>query len=81
MNLDDVWRKNAACIDRPELFFPADGERVAPARRICADCPVKKPCLDFAMRTRPEFGVWAGYTANELLGLRRAARRRERLAS
>jgi WhiB family redox-sensing transcriptional regulator len=44
----------------PETFFPSDGAGVGIARRICADCPVKQPCLDYALDNHIEHGVWGG---------------------
>jgi WhiB family redox-sensing transcriptional regulator len=44
----------------PNTFFPSDGLGVAIARRICAHCPVKEPCLDYAMDNHIEHGVWGG---------------------
>jgi hypothetical protein len=43
------------------------------ARRICADCPVKEPCLEYALYNRIEHGVWGGASERER---RRIARRR-----
>lgn len=34
-----------------------------PARRLCAVCPVRRECLDFAMRIEPaqsRHGIWGG---------------------
>jgi WhiB family redox-sensing transcriptional regulator len=40
-------------------------DEVARARRICNACPVQMECLDFAIRTREEFGIWGGSTAGQ----------------
>ncbi|MGH9067479.1 MAG: WhiB family transcriptional regulator, partial [Acidimicrobiales bacterium] len=32
----------------PSMFVPSDGVGVEAARRICADCPVRGPCLEYA---------------------------------
>lgn len=80
--VDVDWRRKAACrtID-PNLFFPsgfADPSAVADramAKALCSTCPCKQPCLDFAMETRQEFGVWGGLDEQERLALRRARRR------
>ncbi len=42
---------------------------------MCAACPVRGPCLAYALRTRPAAGVWAGFTAEEITGLIVAAAR------
>lgn len=76
-----IYAAPRACQDRPELFFGPDGDdlepdadraaRVAVAREVCAGCPVRLACLAYALRTVPEFGVWAGLDAEagEIAGL------------
>jgi WhiB family transcriptional regulator, redox-sensing transcriptional regulator len=56
----------------PELFYAEGGAAVAKAKGVCASCPLRPKCLDWAI-AREEFGVWGGTTARE-----RAAIRRER---
>jgi WhiB family transcriptional regulator, redox-sensing transcriptional regulator len=64
------WQQLAACaapgID-PELFFPAKGGSARPAKRICARCPVKAPCLAEALTLPPaqDAGVRGGLTPQE----------------
>ena len=74
------WRSEAACGQLPkDLFFPpgnsdvtrADEER---AKEVCAVCPVRSQCLEFALENDERFGVWGGTTPNE----RRALVARER---
>ena len=78
------WRMAGACLTAdPELFFPiAEGtitkKQVAQAQRICADCPVRQQCLDFAMRTREPAGIWGGTTEAERQALRSAVNVRQR---
>ncbi|MGI9032264.1 MAG: WhiB family transcriptional regulator [Acidimicrobiales bacterium] len=57
----------------PSLFFPSDGVGVEVARRVCAGCPVKEPCLEYALRNGIDHGVWGGASERER---RRIARRR-----
>ena len=83
--LDD-WRKAAACRDADtSIFFPATDEDAGPARAICAECPVQQACLDFALHTRQDDGVWGGLTETERRRLRRkrqeAARAERRAAA
>jgi WhiB family transcriptional regulator, redox-sensing transcriptional regulator len=70
------WSSRAACrgLD-PRLFFPADDEDAGPATAICAECPVREPCLEFALGSREREGVWGGTTERER---RRILRRRRR---
>jgi WhiB family redox-sensing transcriptional regulator len=44
----------------PEIFFQDE----VTAKMICRECPVKEPCLDWAL-THNESGVWGGTTALE----------------
>ena len=72
------WRKDAACRDLDTaVFFPEDDEGVAAAKAVCATCPVREACLDFALITRQDDGVWGGLDENER---RRVRRRRQEAA-
>jgi len=60
----------------PELFFPLSAAgpavaQVAAAKAICRGCPVRAECLDYAMQTAQDHGIWGGTTEEE----RRLARR------
>ena len=72
------WRRRAACRDAPaELFFPTKGRtlpEIEDAKRVCATCPVQRECLEFALLTRQEFGIWGGTTEPERRLMRKAAR-------
>ena len=65
-------RRWAGVID----FFPRRGESAREAKAICASCPVREPCLDFALREKITHGVWGGMTELE----RRQVRRQRRAA-
>ena len=74
------WRELAACRGADlDLFFPERGESAEPARRVCAACPVRQPCLDYAISNRIIYGIWGGLTERERRALRsrwvRASRR------
>jgi WhiB family redox-sensing transcriptional regulator len=74
MARDTHWMAKGKCRDLPpEMFFPSDGVGVEVARRICADCPVREPCLEYALYHRIDHGVWGGASERER---RRIARRR-----
>jgi len=49
----------------PSRFFPSDGVGVDHARRICATCPVREPCLEYALEQRIDHGVWGGASERE----------------
>lgn len=77
--MDTDWMLEGKCRDLPpETFFPSDGVGVEVARRICADCPVKAECLEYALYNRIEHGVWGGASERER---RRIARFRRSVAS
>jgi WhiB family redox-sensing transcriptional regulator len=65
------WRELAACRGSDlEVFFPERGESAEPARRVCAACPVRQACLDYAITNRIAYGVWGGLTERERRTLR-----------
>lgn len=52
------WKARSACNeDNAHLFF---GQRTKAAREICMGCPVRKPCLEFALKENMTYGVWGG---------------------
>ena len=68
---DVRWRAEAACRERSVgMFFPEQGEPSS-ARRVCVRCPVRQPCLEYALVTGQEHGVWGGSTARERNLIRR----------
>ena len=67
---------NCRSVD-PDVFFPSDGVGVDQARQICADGPVKAPCLEYALVNRIDHGVWGGCSERER---RRILKRRRDLA-
>ena len=74
------WRELAACRGAGlNLFFPERGASAGPARQVCAACPVRQPCLDYAISNRIVHGVWGGLTERERRALQsrwvRASRR------
>ncbi len=74
MDSDNDWMATGKCREMPPaMFFPSDGVGVEVARRICADCTVKGPCLEYALSNRIDHGVWGGASERER---RRIARRR-----
>jgi WhiB family transcriptional regulator, redox-sensing transcriptional regulator len=74
------WRADAACRDAdPELFFP-DGDvksgraHVKTAKLICRGCPVSATCLNWALASGQEAGIWGGLTEDERRRLHRRGR-------
>ena len=85
------WRRLAACRNtEPDLFFPVGTtgpavDQIKSAKRVCESCPAMSACLEFALATNQESGIWGGTSEEERRRLRKswlAARRsRARAAS
>ena len=82
-NATSSWWNMAACRSAdPELFFPisstgAGEAHVARAKAVCARCPIRQRCLDYAIDSHQAFGVWGGTSEDERRRI--AARRRRQL--
>ena len=79
---DVSWREDAACsgVDS-DIFFPAsedDEDAIRQAKAICAECPVREACLQYALATNQAAGVWGGLDAGDRRRMRRRIRDRER---
>jgi WhiB family transcriptional regulator, redox-sensing transcriptional regulator len=81
-DLEEGWQVRARCRgqDAALFFSPTFLERKeereareGQAKAICAECPVRMECLDFALYTRESYGIWGGM--NELERRRHLARR------
>ena len=74
-----AWMFHARCRGiNPAEFFPSDGTGVETAQRVCAACPVRSECLEYALLNRIEHGVWGGASERER---RRILRRRRDVAA
>jgi WhiB family redox-sensing transcriptional regulator len=77
------WLHRARCKDEdPELFFPLGttgpaAAQIAAAKTICMHCPVRMECLEWAMASGQDCGVWGGMSEEERRALKRARRRGE----
>lgn len=79
------WRAKAACRHTdPDLFFPVGTtgpalEQIGAAKAVCDECDAQVPCLEFALVTNQESGVWGGTSEEERRKLRKVwlARKRE----
>ena len=71
------WRDDALCRDTdPELFFPVGTTgnalvQIDNAKEVCGECPSSQGCLDFALDTNQDSGVWGGLTEEERRVIRR----------
>jgi len=83
----DDWRANSSCRDTdPDLFFPVGTtglalEQIAAAKAVCDTCEAKAPCLEFALTTNQDSGVWGGTSEEERRKLRRAFVAQQRRAA
>jgi WhiB family redox-sensing transcriptional regulator len=66
------WMVFGACRDTdPAVFFPTTRDGVDEALAVCATCPVRSDCLDYAIEARERFGVWGGMTEKQRRRLQR----------
>ncbi|HSX33305.1 MAG TPA: WhiB family transcriptional regulator [Candidatus Saccharimonadales bacterium] len=73
-NLD--WLTEGICKDEdPDLFFPIGNDgpallQTAQAKAVCRRCPVKDECLQWALETGQDDGVWGALSKDERRRLR-----------
>ena len=73
------WREFARCLGAdPDLFYPVSDDAAEAAKAICAVCPVRELCLEYALTAREKEGVWGGRTEKER---RRLIRQRRKTAA
>ena len=71
------WRHDAICRDEdPELFFPIGTSgpallQVEQAKAVCRRCSVVDDCLQWALETGQDAGVWGGMSEDERRALKR----------
>ncbi len=77
----DEWRTDASCRHAdPGLFFPVGTtgpavSQIEAAKIVCRTCPVREPCLEFALATNQDSGVWGAASEEERRLLRQQRRR------
>lgn len=73
------WRTKAACATSdPELFFPVGNtgpalDQIDKAKEVCARCSVTEMCLQYALESHEDSGVWGGLSEDERRALKRRA--------
>ncbi len=83
---DYSWRDHALCRDTdPALFFPVGTTGMAlvqieRAKQVCSECEVRRDCLDFALATNQDSGIWGGLSEEERRTIRRQRAARARAA-
>ncbi len=75
------WRHHAACRDvDPELFFPIGNTgpallQIDEAKQVCQRCAVLDSCLQWALESGQDAGVWGGLSEDERRALKRRGSR------
>lgn len=73
------WREAARCKEMdPDLFFPVGTTgpallQIEAAKAVCRSCTVRQQCLEFALASNQEYGIWGGTTEEERRYMRRKA--------
>jgi WhiB family transcriptional regulator, redox-sensing transcriptional regulator len=79
-NKEDVltdWRETARCKEMdPDLFFPVGTTgpallQIEAAKAVCRQCDVRQECLQYALDSNQEYGIWGGLTEEERRYMRR----------
>ena len=59
--MSEEWRERAACKGMDQsIFFPERGGDFWTAASICAACPVRVECGDYATEHPELMGIWGG---------------------
>jgi WhiB family redox-sensing transcriptional regulator len=86
-NADYAWRKTAICRDTdPDLFFPIGTTgyalvQIDKAKQVCSECPASDDCLQYALETNQDSGIWGGTSEEERRHIRRQATARTKAAA
>ena len=84
---DYSWRRSSLCRDTdPELFFPVGTtgqalRQIDEAKDVCSECAVRTECLQFALETNQDSGIWGGTSEEERRKIRRAWALERKLAA
>ena len=71
--LDIGWRERGLCSPATaHLFYVERGAGTKPAKRICARCPVREECLEYALTTAEKGGIWGGLSERERRRIRKS---------
>ena len=53
-------------------------EQIATAKQVCAECDARVECLEYAISTNQDSGIWGGTSEEERRQMRRARQARQR---
>ena len=76
----DILRKQGLCAklkDKTKWFYPKDGESYNKAMQLCANCPAREACAEWAIEHN-EFGCWGATTDQDRKIIRSARLHRNR---
>lgn len=84
------WVKQSACAGLDTDIFYPEGKQEdngmwskpdwTSAKKVCYNCPVSRQCLEYALITKEEHGVWGGYTPNERRAMQRSGSKQTSLS-
>lgn len=64
--LPPEWYADALCAETdPQIFFPEAGGSTRAAKKVCASCPVRVECLEYALAHKDAFGIWGGVSERD----------------
>ena len=47
-------------VEDPDLWFAEDPRDLERAKELCAECPLRRECLNAALERQEPWGVWGG---------------------
>lgn len=73
MEKNFAWQLEGVCrSEDPEMFFLPYNIRMSEKRKyierakaVCRTCPVIEQCLQYALDTEEQYGIWGGLSENE----------------
>ena len=74
---EEIWMDDALCKSSDtNVFFPVGMstkavKKIKKAIQVCNDCPVINDCLDYALRSNQDIGIWGGTTEEDRKYLRK----------
>lgn len=70
----DAFERTGPCKGHTRTMYPINAKELPAARRVCAECPVRKECLKHALDNNEKFGVWGGASERERRAMQRVMR-------
>ena len=68
------WMDLGACQEVDgDVFYPEKGDSNRAAKKVCSGCFVRSQCLEYALATNQQWGIWGGVSARQRWHMSRAA--------